>query len=173
MEEQVPALPKPDELLALHDTTTELFDTLRSWFEVPDRVALDLATIDSAVAELGDPQMIAAMAMRKLQALHLLATPGVPTTTDVVVTIVQDLDRALVQAPNMHLKRQAASTDWDAALVALEGEPGAEVGPGGGDPPATTDTDPAVARFRSLHGRLHEALYAVVEASDGEIRVFV
>jgi hypothetical protein len=172
MDEQNPALPKPDELLALHDTTTELFDTLRSWFEVPDRVALDLATIDSAVAELGDPQMIAAMAMRKLQALHLLATPGVPTTTDVVVTIVQDLDRALVQAPNMHLKRRAASTDWDAALVALEDEAGAEVAPSG-DPPATTDTDPAVARFRSLHGHLHEALYAVVEASDGEIRVFV
>ena len=28
--------------------------------------------------------MIAAMAMRKLQALHLIATPGVLTTTDVL-----------------------------------------------------------------------------------------
>ena len=52
-------------------------------------VALDLNEIDSAVLELGDPTMIAALAMRKLQALHLLATPGVRTTTDVVVTIVQ------------------------------------------------------------------------------------
>ena len=40
--------------------------------------------------------MVAALAMRKLQALHLLSTPGVRTTTDVVVTIVQDIDRALI-----------------------------------------------------------------------------
>ena len=71
------------------------------------QVTLDLRQVDSAVAELGDPQMIAALAMRKLQALHLLATPGVRTTTDVVVAIVNDLERALVQAPNMRLKRQA------------------------------------------------------------------
>ena len=64
--------------------------------------------------------MIAALAMRKLQALHLLSTPGVMTTTDVVITIVQDLDRALVQAPNMRLKLQAAATDWDAAFAELD-----------------------------------------------------
>ena len=64
-------------------------------------VSIDLADIDSAVIELGDPEMIAALAMRKLQALRLLATPGVRTTTDVVVAIVNDLDRALLQAPDL------------------------------------------------------------------------
>ena len=113
-------LAKPDELLALHDVTTELFELLRRWFAVPDEVYLDLSEIDSAVREMGDPVMIAALAMRKLQALHLIATPGVRTTTDVVVVIVQDLDRALIQAPVMRLRLAAETADWDAALLELE-----------------------------------------------------
>ena len=88
------ALSKPNELLALHSVTTEMFDTLRRWFSVPPRLSLNLESVDSAVTEMGDPTLIAGMAMRKLQALNLLSTPGVRTTTDVIVTIVQDLDRA-------------------------------------------------------------------------------
>lgn len=160
------SIPKPPELLALHDVTAELFDTLRAWFDVPEVVPLDLAGIDSAVAQLADPVAIAALAMRKLQALRLLAQPGVRTSTDVVVTIVQDLDRALVQAPTMHLQRAAASADWDAELAGLlgEAEPAPPSGPGAGEDEA------AIARFRDLHGRLHAAARAVVDASDGEIR---
>jgi hypothetical protein len=161
-------LPKPDELLALHDVTTELFEMLRRWFGVPDRVSLDLSDIDSAVRELGDPVMIAALAMRKLQALHLISTPGVQTATDVVVTIVSDLDRALVQAPAMRLSLAAASTDWDAAFEELT-----EVEEQLGDAPLTSDEDdPEKDHFRTLHARLHEAAHAVLEASDGRIRVF-
>jgi hypothetical protein len=160
------AVPKPDELLALHGVTRELFDTLRDWFDVPSSVSIDLAEIDSAVTELGDPRMIAALAMRKLQALRLLATPGVRTTTDVVVAIVNDLERALLQAPVMRLKVRAASTDWDAELARL----------GAGDatsavPDDVADRDPEVDRFRMLHGRVHEAALAVLQASEGEIRV--
>lgn len=162
-------IPKPAELLALHDVTEELFGTLRSWFDVPDRVSLDLSGIDSAVAQLADPVAIAALAMRKLQALRLLAQPGVRTSTDVVVTIVQDLDRALVQAPTMHLQRAAAAADWDAELAGLlddEATPDpAPVAAARGE-----QEDPVVARFRELHGRLHAAARAVVDASDGEIR---
>jgi hypothetical protein len=161
------ALPKPDALLALGDVTAALFEQLRRWFDVPDEVTLDLAAVDSAVAELGEPVMIAAMAMRKLQALHLLATPGVRTTTDVVITIVQDLDRALVQAPNMALRRQAEATDWDAELEAL----GSTVDhPSVVNDPVTPD--PEAVDFRARHQRLHEAVRAVMEASEGRIRVF-
>lgn len=160
------ALPKPDELLALHDVTGELFDTLRRWFDVPPMVPLDLAGVDSAVAQLGDPQMIAAMAMRKLQALRLLATPGVRTTTDVVVTIVQDLNRALVQAPTMRLHRAAEATDWDAELATLS-HPSNELGPADRD-----DADPETERFQELHAMLHAAVFAILEASEGEIRDF-
>lgn len=173
---------KPDALLALHDVTAELFATLRRWFDVPPLVAIDLAEVDSAVLELGDPVMIAAMAMRKLQALHLLATPGVRTSTDVVVAIVSDLDRALVQAPNMALKRRAETTDWDAALSDLvdhpetksetETETETEGGDSDGDD-GPDDGDAEVVRFRLLHAALHEAMFAVVEASEGEIRYFV
>ena len=160
-------LAKPDELLALHGVTTELFELLRRWFAVPDEVELDLAEIDSAVREMGDPVMIAALAMRKLQALHLIATPGVRTTTDVVIVIVQDLDRALLQAPTMRLRLAAETADWDAALLELETGESEEA-------PASADAeDPEAQRFRMLHSRLHAAVEAVVRASDGEIRVFV
>ena len=108
---------------------------LREWFDVAPQVTLDLPEVDSAVAELGDPVLIAALAMRKLQALHLLATPGVRTTTDVVVAIVNDLERALIQAPVMRLKVQAAVTDWDRDLMDLE----AGATSGGAEGPAATD----------------------------------
>ena len=163
------ALPKPDELLALDGVTAELFEVLRRWFAVPPAITLNLGAVDSAVHELGDPVLIAAMAMRKLQALNLLSTPGVRTTTDMVITIVQDLDRALVQAPNMRLSLRAASTDWDAALLALDAPPEAD------DVAAPTDVeaeDPEAVRFRELHEKLHEALFAVLQASENEIRYF-
>ena len=167
--------PKPDELLALHDITAELFATLKAWFDVDDHVTISLVDIDSAVEELGEPRMIAAMAMRKLQALRLLAQPGVRTTTDVVVTIVQDLDRALLQAPGMWLKRAAATADWDAELAALGEDGGVSAVEDGPEPPVgdedVSEDDPAVTRFRELHAGLHRALRAVVHASEGEIRI--
>lgn len=168
---------KPDELLALHDVTAELFDTLREWFEVPEAVTVDLRTIDSAVEELGDPVMIMAMAMRKLQALHLLSTPGVRTTTDVVVAMVQDLNRALLQAPSMRLKVAAEQTDWDAAFQELAAEGGASETPTRAADAAGThevdDADPEAERFHELHAKLHEAVVAVVRVSEGEIRYLV
>jgi hypothetical protein len=160
-------VPKPDALLALGGITAEMFAILRTWFDVPPSVTLDLVDVDSAVAELGDPMMIAALAMRKLQALNLLATPGVRTTTDVVVTIVSDLDRALIQAPVMRLRLAAEVTDWDAELAWLEGDEAAV----DEAPIEATDADPEAAHFRALHAKLHEAAEAVVEATGGEIRI--
>ena len=130
---------------------------------------LDLSAVDAAVSELGDPQMVAALAMRKLQALHLLATPGVRTATDVVVSIVNDLERALIQAPNMWLKRKAVSIDWDLALQELE----AGSVEGLDEAPVEADeVDPEFVRFRTLHAALHAAMFAVIEVSEGEIREF-
>lgn len=164
-------LPKPDALLALHDVTVELFGRLQEWFAVPDSVTLNLSAIDAAVSELSDPQMVAALAMRKLQALHLLSTPGVRTTTDVVVTIVQDLDRALLQAPFSRLRIRAESTDWDAELdQMLDGDELSDaLGPAPTEPGAA---DPEVERFRMLQAQLHEAARAVLKASEGRIRIF-
>jgi hypothetical protein len=163
-------IPKPRELLAARGAAEELFTLLRKWFVVPDTVTLDLLAIDSAVAELGEPRLVMAMAMRKLQALHLLTTPGVVTTTDVVLTVIQDLERALLQAPAMHLRDTAASTDWDAELAALDDGPDAtrvaEV-------EAPTTTDDEITRFRTHHAALHEAARAVLHASDGRIRRLV
>jgi hypothetical protein len=166
----VETVAKPDELLALHDVTAELFATLRRWLEVPDRLTLTLDDVDAAVAELGDPVMVAGMAMRKLQALRLLAQPGVRTSSAVVITIVQDLDRALVEAPSLRLRRAAATADWDAALeelVADPADPAAALAETELGAPADAGEDPEVRRFRELHRKLHEAVRAVLTVSDG------
>jgi hypothetical protein len=156
---------KPAELLALHDVTAELFDTLQRWFSVPATITVDVSAVDagSAVRELSDPVMIAAFAMRKLQALHLLSTPGVRTSTDVIVTMVQDLTRALLQAPTMRLRVQAEHIDWDAEFAALDG------GAIGDEPESVDAIDPESERFGQLHALLVVAMEAVIEASDGEI----
>jgi hypothetical protein len=161
---------KPRELLAARTSAETLFSLLRAWFEVPDRVTLDLRGVDSAVEEMSDPQLVMAMAMRKLQALHLLTTPGVRTTTDVVLTVIQDLERALLQAPSMHLKHEAAETDWDAALAALKGQE--PVDPGG-DPEGSTPAADEIETFRRHHAALHEAARAVLHASDGQIKALI
>ena len=38
---------------------------------------------------------------------------------------------------------------------------------------AADDADPAAERFRELHTRLHDAVVAVLEVSDGEIRYLI
>jgi hypothetical protein len=167
-EDAEPILAKPDELLALREVAERIFARFRSWFEVPATVQIDLAEVDSAVSELGDPEMIAAMAMRKLQALHLIATPGIRTSTDVVIAIVNDLDRAMMQAPSMYLERKARRTDWDQALAELESSDDDDLGV----PVAPDDVDPEIEEFQVDHASLHEAVHAVVEAAQGEIRYF-
>jgi hypothetical protein len=162
-------IPKPRELLAARGAAEELFALLRKWFVVPETVTIDLGAIDSAVAELGEPRLVMAMAMRKLQALHLLTTPGVVTTTDVVLTVIQDLERALLQAPAMHLRDTAAATDWDAELAALD-EADATRTAAVEHPSATGDE---ITRFRRHHAALHDAARAVLHASDGRIRRLV
>jgi hypothetical protein len=161
-------IPKPRELLAARTSAEVLFDLLRHWFEVPEHVTVDLRAVDSAVSELGEPQLVMAMAMRKLQALHLLTTPGVRTTTDVVLTVIQDLERALLQAPSMHLKREAAEADWDAALAALDHPP-----EGLDAPNPDEEAHDEVATFRRHHKALHEAARAVLRASEGQIRTLI
>ncbi|QBI18254.1 hypothetical protein ER308_00815 [Egibacter rhizosphaerae] len=177
MTDEAEELPKPRELLAARVAAEELFDTLRDWFDVPDEVTIDLRAVDSAVSELSDPQYVMAMAMRKLQALHLLTTPGVVTTTDVVLTVIQDLERALLQAPSMHLRNAAAETDWDAALAELDEDPidpagghDGEGGEGEGEPAEAGAAGDRIEAFRRHHSALHEAARAVLRASDGEIR---
>lgn len=156
-------IPKPAELLEARAASAVLFEHLRRWFDVPEAVTLDLQAVDSATRELADVQFVMAMAMRKLQAFHLLSAPGVVTTTDVVLTVVQDLERALQQAPRVRLRRQAARTDWDAALVALEEGEADE-----GDREGLIDEE--TEAFRAAHRQLRAAAQAVLRASEGRIR---
>jgi hypothetical protein len=166
----VEVVDKPHELLALHGVTSELFGLLKSWFDVGDAAVLDLRAIDTdeVVRSMSDPVMIAALAMRKLQALHLIATPGVRTSTDVVITVVQDLARALVQAPTMRLQVRHANVDWDAELALLDTLLDSDT-PHDAAPQNVTDVDEDAEYFNALHAQLHVAVEAVLRVSDGEI----
>ena len=166
-DDATPVIAKPDELLALHRTAAELFTILKRWFAVPESVSLNLTDVDAVVLEMSDPVMIAALAMRKLQALRLLATPGVRTSTDVVLAIVNDLERALLQAPVMRLKLRASTVDWDAAFAQLEVVE--HPSRAGHLPHDVAEADPEADYFRELHAEVHAAAFAVFEASNGEI----
>lgn len=156
-------IPKPAELLEARAASVTLFTLLRRWFSVPGEVTLDLSGIDAADEQLIDVQHVMAMAMRKLQAFHLLTAPQVGTTTDVVLTIVQDLERPLRQAPRARLRQEAADTDWDAELAALD--------PGDleDDNPESLIDDES-REFREAHRVIRRAAQAVLRASDGRIR---
>ncbi|MEE8602364.1 hypothetical protein [Euzebya tangerina] len=171
-------IPKPAELLAARPACVELFETLQRWFDVPETLPLSLADIDSGNRELVDVQYVMGLAMRKLQAFHLLTSSRVATTSDVVLTIAQDLERALQQAPRARLRREAAKTDWDAELAALDGLATAD-----DDVPATTGPldeedetgsvellDAESRSFREAHKLIRAAAQAVLRASDGRIK---
>ena len=156
--------PKPPELLALGPVCEQLFERLRAWFDVGSQLVADLSSIDGAtvLAELQDPQLVAGFTMRRLQALHLLARPGVRTPTDVVITYIDSVLRALMEAPGRHMTRTASGVDWDRAWEVLDagmllpkGCPEAEA-----------------VEFRRLIGALIAAREAVFEASDTGICVF-
>lgn len=157
-------IPKPAELLDARQATVTLFTMLRHWFDIPRQVPLDLREIDSADRQLVEVQYVMAMAMRKLQAFHLLTAPQVATTTDVVLTIAQDLERTLQLAPQARLRRQAAATDWDAELSALHD------GDLGEDSQPEELLDAESQRFREAHQVLRHAAQAVLRASEGRIR---
>ena len=170
---------KPLELLAAREAAETLFETLQRWFEVPSRVTLELSSVTAANREIRDVHQVMALAMRRLQALHVVSGPRVITTTDVVLTIVQDLERPLRQAPRLRLRREAARTDWDAELAALEEQMSGEQLDEASDPvdvemvaegESESLLDEEVRRFTEAHNLVRKAAKAVIQASDGKIR---
>lgn len=89
--------PKPQELSDLYDVAAVLFAVLKEAFEVPDVYLLPLHDVDAARAELRTTPALAAITLRKLQALRLAAGPGEPTTNDIVVGLAADLNRSVEQ----------------------------------------------------------------------------
>ena len=87
--------PKPSELVSLYAATSTVFSTLKDEFQVPDTYELVLNHVDAAEPFLRSTVDIAAITMRKIQALRWVAKPGVETTNDIVVTLAADLLRAL------------------------------------------------------------------------------
>lgn len=113
---------KPMELLAARDEMTYVFSSLQDWFEMPPAIESDVSAVDStgAVSQFTDRVLIAGMAMRKLQALHYIAEPGIITGVDVVVSLIDGVLHALFEAPDSYLERRAALCDWDQELASLD-----------------------------------------------------
>ncbi|MGH3695549.1 MAG: hypothetical protein ACRDRX_16440 [Pseudonocardiaceae bacterium] len=87
--------PKPPELVGLHAETPRAFQTLKAEFQVPDTYELPLHHVDAAEPFLSNARDVAAITLRKIQALRWVTKPGVETTNDIVVTLAADLLRAL------------------------------------------------------------------------------
>lgn len=87
--------PKPPELISLYAAAAAAFEALKEEFQVPDTYELVLRDVDAAEPFLTSTLDIAAITMRKIQALRWVAKPGVETANDVVVTLAADLLRAL------------------------------------------------------------------------------
>lgn len=89
--------PKPEEFLALHEAAAKLFAVLGREFDVGTTYELNLHDVDCARDVLRQKKDIAAIAMRKLQALRFVSAPGVGTRNDVVVCLCSDLHQALIE----------------------------------------------------------------------------
>lgn len=87
--------PKPPELISLYAETPQVFLVLKEEFQIPDTYELPLHDVDAAEPFLRDTRDVAAITMRKIQALRWVTKPGVETANDVVVTLAADLLRAL------------------------------------------------------------------------------
>ena len=86
---------KPAELVNLYTATSAAFTILKAEFQVPDTYELALHDVDAAELCLTNTVDIAAITLRKVQALRWVAKPGVETTNDIVVALAADLLRAL------------------------------------------------------------------------------
>lgn len=103
---------KPFELLSLYEITADVFEILKQEFKVPDIYELRLHHVDAAEQFLAETFDIAAVTLRKIQALRLVSKSGIETTSDVVVALAADLQRALD-----HLARNCADEQRSGALI--------------------------------------------------------
>jgi hypothetical protein len=87
--------PKPPELIKLYDATLKAFKIIKEAFSVPDTYTLELHDVDAAEPFLTGTADIAAITMRKIQALRWAAKSGVAIPNDVVVALAADLQRSL------------------------------------------------------------------------------
>ena len=93
-------IPKPDSFLALHTVAEKLFNTLRKWFDVQPNVTIDLTEIDSAITELGESEMIV-HGNAKTPSATFDRNSRSFNHNRCILAIINDLDRALLQAPSM------------------------------------------------------------------------
>jgi hypothetical protein len=87
--------PKPPEFAFLRSASAEAFLALKEEFDIPDTYELALGDVDAAEGALRKSVDIAAIAMRKIQAVRSVTKPGAEITNDVVVGLAADLFRAL------------------------------------------------------------------------------
>jgi len=98
--EQSSPASKPADLVALRGLLTSLFAALKNAVGVEDSHTFRLDTIDCADEALTSYNDVAAFTLRKMQALHYVATPGVRTSNNVVMILASDLNLSLGELAN-------------------------------------------------------------------------
>lgn len=87
--------PKPREVLELHDVCSQVFDALRTAFDVSGTFTFDLTDVDHIVDHRVEAREIAAFAMRGMQIVRAYATPTRPVANDHFVAIASRAMSAL------------------------------------------------------------------------------
>jgi len=88
---------KPEALTLLKSVLPQTFETLKRSYKVPQIYYLDLGGVTAATAEqLSQHVDIAAVTLRKIQALHIHSHLGVRTPSDVVIGLCTEIGRAIV-----------------------------------------------------------------------------
>jgi hypothetical protein len=113
---------KPDALLWLDTVASRLFARLKQHFHIGSVQQLTLDSVETS-SVFDDPVECAAVAMRKLQLLYLIADPDRETTSDVAFGLCVELIRELSDlqnlAPDLAFDIEAARWRLEQALVEL------------------------------------------------------
>lgn len=87
--------PRHPELARIRSDVELFFPIFKNAFKIQDRVMLDLHRVDSDHAAMRDVKAVAAMTLRRLQALHYCTLDSQLVTKDVLIGLIAELNRSL------------------------------------------------------------------------------
>ena len=152
-------------LAGLADCSACLFDLFKAWYEIDDSYNLVLTSV-APDEEWRDSKGVFALAMRRLQALHHVATSSTDTTTLQVASLIYGTLQAISEAHARRLLHlgQPSKIDRSFALL-LGGHLDHSV------PSQVDDSDPEFEQFKTAVVSLLDVLNRITQLSRGAVVV--
>lgn len=129
-------LEKPAELVALYDETPPIFAAIRKIFDVPDKPALDVSSVDRRSDADDEVAVTAVLALHYIQSLRYLAKPDVRVRIITIVNTGACLHSVLATLAGECLQSADANRIWEARdkiAVAASAVAAADLSHGGGN----------------------------------------